>query len=122
MGKMVINRTVNMKAMKIVLQKIWKLSLGLVIKEVEDICYVFQFEHAMEKDRVLLRQPWSFNKSLIVFQEFNGMSSSEEVNMDWCQFWVQVHGLLLGLMNEKLELLLENPWVRFWKWILQMIN
>ena len=54
MGRMVINRTVNMEAMKTVLQKIWKLSSGLVIKEVGDRCYVFQFEDATEKDRVLL--------------------------------------------------------------------
>ena len=55
LGRMVINRAVNMEAMKLVLQKIWKLLSGLVMKEVGDRVYVFHFEDVMEKDRVLLR-------------------------------------------------------------------
>ena len=62
---------------------------------------MFHFEDAMEKDRVFLRQPWSFNKSLLILQEFDCKAYSEEVNMDWCPFWVKIYGLQLGLMIKK---------------------
>ena len=36
------------------------------------------------------------------------MSSLEDVNMDWCSFWVQIHGLPLGLMIEKIGIVVEE--------------
>ena len=55
-----------------------------------------------------MKQTWSFNKFLIVLKEFDGFSSSKEVNMDWCSFWVLVHGLPLGLLNEKINIVLRE--------------
>ena len=43
-GKMVIKRAINLEAMKTMLQKVWKLSSGMVIKEVYDQVFVFQLE------------------------------------------------------------------------------
>ena len=53
-----------------------------------------------------MRQPWSFNKSLLVLGNFAGHEKSEEVNLQWCPFWVQIHGLPLGLMTTKIATVL----------------
>ena len=74
--------------MKTVIYKIWKLSFGLVIKEVGDRVFVFQFDDIVEKDRVFVRQPWSFNKSLIVMKALDSFFSLDIVNMEWCPFWI----------------------------------
>ena len=84
--KIFTKHNINLEAMKAVLFNIWKLSHGLEVKEVGDKMYVFQFEDRSEKDKVLVRQPWLFNKALIVLAEFDGFSSLEDVNMDWCLF------------------------------------
>ena len=34
------------------------------------------------------------------------MSSPDEVNMDWCPFWIQIHELPLGLMTEKIGIVI----------------
>ena len=65
-GKMVLNRRVNMEAMKNVLCNVWKSFFGMSIKEVRDRLYIFKFENQMEKEKVLMKQPWTFNKSLLV--------------------------------------------------------
>ncbi|XWS20362.1 hypothetical protein CRYUN_Cryun31cG0095000 [Craigia yunnanensis] len=107
-GKMVINMAVNLEAMKTVLQKVWKVLSGLIIKEVKEQIFVFQFENLIEKDRTLVKQPWSFNKSLIVLKDFDGVSSPDDINMDRCPFWIQIHSLPLGLMTEKNGIVLEK--------------
>ncbi|XVF84584.1 hypothetical protein PTKIN_Ptkin17bG0048800 [Pterospermum kingtungense] len=101
LGKLIINRASNLEAMRNVLAKAWRLKSTLTITEFREKVFVFQFEDAIEKDRVLLGQPWTFNKSLLVLNDFDSSMFPEKVNMDWCPFWVQVHGLPLDLMNEK---------------------
>ena len=64
------------------------MSEGFTIREVGDRLFIFFFEDPLKKDRVIQKQLWSFNKSLLV--------------MTWCPFWVQAHGLPLSLMNEKI--------------------
>ena len=54
----------------------------------------------MEKERVLIQQPWSFNKALLVMKEFDGKNTAESIELSWCPFWVQIHGIPLGMMNE----------------------
>ncbi|XVF36777.1 hypothetical protein REPUB_Repub19eG0087700 [Reevesia pubescens] len=65
-GKVLTKKLVNVEIMKMVLFKVWRLSKELRIKKIGDKTLVFQFEEALEKEKVLLKQPWSFNKSLVV--------------------------------------------------------
>ena len=105
-GKIVLNKRINMEAMKNVLSTIWKLSARMTIKEVGVRVYIFHFEDVGEKESVLLRQPWSINKSLLILENYDGQSNPEDINFRWCPFWVQVHGLPLGMMTEKTGLIL----------------
>ena len=95
-----------MEAMKNVLYNVWEISSDMSIKEVGNKLFVLDFENQMEKERVLMRQPWTFNKSLLVLQDFEGQSKSEEINLKWCSFWVQIYGLPLGLITEKIGAIL----------------
>ena len=92
--------------MKNVLSTVWKLNVWLVIKEVGERLFIFNFEDNGDKVGVLQRQPWSFNKSLLVLANYEGLSSSEEIVLQWCPFWVQIHGLSLAMMIEKIDLIL----------------
>ncbi|XVF47222.1 hypothetical protein PTKIN_Ptkin03bG0092200 [Pterospermum kingtungense] len=98
LGKMLIHKPYRIEGMKAVFRKIWRLESSLTIQDVGDHMFVFQFEDDLEKDRVLMKQPWAFNKSLLLLQEFDGMCFPKDVEMYWCPFWMQVHGLPIGLM------------------------
>ncbi|XVF06153.1 hypothetical protein REPUB_Repub06bG0022900 [Reevesia pubescens] len=97
--KIMSRKSTNVEAMCNVLGNIWKVTKGLSVRDVGDNMYLFQFNDELEKDRTLVMQPWSFNKTLIILKEFNEMNKPKEYNMNWCHFWVQIHGLPLGMMN-----------------------
>ena len=85
---LVLNERVNLKTMKNVLSMIWKVSSCMVVKEVGERLFVFQFEDNMDKERVFMKQPWTINKSLLILANFDGQSKPEEVMLQWCPFWV----------------------------------
>ena len=66
-----MRKTVNVEAMKNVFIKIWKLTRGLSVREVGDRLYLFYFDDLLEKDRAFQKQPWSFNKSLLILKDFD---------------------------------------------------
>ncbi|XWS66311.1 hypothetical protein CRYUN_Cryun05aG0188800 [Craigia yunnanensis] len=105
LGKILMRKPVNLEVMKTVFMKLWNMSSGLQIKEVGERHFVFQFSDGLAKN-VLQKQPWSFNRSLMVLKEFDGYAKPELVNMDCCTFRVQIHGLPLGMMNEKIGTIL----------------
>ncbi|XVF24670.1 hypothetical protein REPUB_Repub13aG0147300 [Reevesia pubescens] len=100
-GKAFTHKVVNLEAMRTVFQKVWKVRSGLQVSEVGDKIFAFIFEDIKKKNWVLLNQPWSFNKFLIVFRDFDGFSSPESTSFVSCPFWVQIHGLPLALMNDR---------------------
>ena len=74
--------------MRNVFFKIWKLKGDLDIKEVDEKVYIFSFGKWVEKERVLIQQPWSFNKALLVMKEFDGKNITNSIELSWCPFWV----------------------------------
>ena len=81
----------------------------MVIKELGERLFVFQFVDNMEKERVVMKQPWFFKKSLLILEKFDEQSKSKEVELQWFPFWVQVHSLPLELITEKIGKILGNP-------------
>ncbi|XVE77534.1 hypothetical protein DITRI_Ditri13aG0070800 [Diplodiscus trichospermus] len=100
--RLLINKAYNIEAMRTIFTKLWKLKARLVVKKIGKQLFIFQFGDGSDKDKLLVRQPWLFNKALLVLQQFDGMQVPESINMDWCPFWVQIHRLSLGMMSKKI--------------------
>ena len=62
---------------------------------------LFVFDNKLEADRVLLSEPLSFDKHLLVMEKYDKNSCIEELKFDRSTFWVQIHGLLTKFMNVK---------------------
>ena len=54
---------------------------------------VFVFENELDANRVLLGEPWCFDKYLVVLRRYKDDSSLRRLHFDTTKFWVQVHGL-----------------------------
>ncbi|XVF58147.1 hypothetical protein PTKIN_Ptkin07bG0039800 [Pterospermum kingtungense] len=79
---------------------------GLNIQDMGHHVFFFQFEDILERDRVLIKQPWAFNKSLLVLQEFDGLKAVGDLVFHHCPFWVQIIGLPCGLMSERIGIVI----------------
>ncbi|XVE70325.1 hypothetical protein DITRI_Ditri10aG0063600 [Diplodiscus trichospermus] len=84
-----------------VFTKVWGLEKELIVKEIGEKVYMFRFDDEMEKDLVLLQQSWSFNKVLVPLCEYDGSLRLDEIKIEKFPFWVQLHGLSLGLVSSK---------------------
>lgn len=99
-GRIGGERRVNKEAFRSVLSRIWRLSGSVLFKEVLDNVWVFEFEEISDKRRVLEGRPWSFDRQILVLQEFDGTSPPSQLVFSHSPFWVQVHEMPLLCMNK----------------------
>ena len=59
----------------------------------------------VDAEKVLLRDPRSYDRHLVIIQHFNGSRPLKEVEFKHCSFWVQIHDIPFKFMN--LEIALE---------------
>ena len=78
----------------------------MIIQKVGERLFIFQFVDELQKDWVMQKQPWSFNKSLLLLKEIKREAKPEDIDIDWCPFMIQIHGLQLGMMIEKIGVIL----------------
>ncbi|XVF86361.1 hypothetical protein PTKIN_Ptkin18bG0033500 [Pterospermum kingtungense] len=68
-GKMLLCKPFKFEDMHTTFIKAWRISGKFDVKEGEDHLFLFCFESRIDKARALLKQPWSFNKSLLVLMD-----------------------------------------------------
>lgn len=64
-----------------------------MIYEVSDRVFMFYFDDLMVREKVWLRLPWSFSKSLMVFSKVSVDGEIDENGFNVCPFWLQLQGI-----------------------------
>ena len=80
---------------------LWKPNKGLWISEIEGEMFLVEFGDGRDKKRVLEMCPWSYEKQLVLLQEFEGERVPKEIIMKWIPFWVQIYNLPLMSMTRE---------------------
>ncbi|XVF50675.1 hypothetical protein PTKIN_Ptkin04bG0121000 [Pterospermum kingtungense] len=101
-GKLMLKKPYNLDAMKTALMKAWLISTELNIREIGHRLFIFNFQSEMKKGKVILRQPWFFNKALLILKEFDGSEELESLDISHCPFWVQIYGFPIRFISEKI--------------------
>ncbi|PPR88323.1 hypothetical protein GOBAR_AA32369 [Gossypium barbadense] len=82
---------------------LWHPIGGISITDLGKKRVLFQFFYKVDMNRVLERTSWSFNNHLLLMHKIQLGKDSSMLPLIYAEFWVQIHGLPLGLMSEAMR-------------------
>ncbi|KAL0345887.1 UNVERIFIED_CONTAM: hypothetical protein Sradi_4420000 [Sesamum radiatum] len=62
----------------------------------------FRFNHPIDQIRTMERSSWNFNKNILILNEVEPDDNRHDIDLNWCAFFVQVHGLPLRQMTAEI--------------------
>ena len=101
-GKFFTKRTLNIDAVACTFKLLWKPASELKIRDIEESILLFEFEDVLNLERVLEYEPWSFDKSLVVFKKAFDVESIPFLEFDRVTFWVQIHNVPEKSLNHEI--------------------
>ncbi|XP_042964752.1 uncharacterized protein LOC122298976 [Carya illinoinensis] len=99
-GRVLSERGVNNKAFRSTMSKIWRLEGWICFKDLNEQCFLIEFQSKKDKDKVLSGRPWCFDRNLLTIQEVDESMSINVVNFQYEPFWVECYNVPLAAMNE----------------------
>jgi hypothetical protein len=103
-GRLGIAKKIDKEAFKTLLTRIWQTMGRVFFKEIQDNLWLFEFTEDSDKRRVLEGQLWSYDRTLLILNEFNGKTPPSQMEFTHTPIWVQVHDMSLGCMNHGMGL------------------
>jgi hypothetical protein len=99
-GKVWAEKQVNKEAFQTVLSRLWRLVGHVTFKELLDNVWLFEFTDGEDKRRILEGRPWSFDRRVIVLEDFDGTTPPTQMKFQYSPFWIQVHDMPLLCMTK----------------------
>ena len=103
-AKFLTNRNVNIDAVAKTFRPLWHTSSDFCIRDVGDNHLLFTFELESDLEKVLIGEPWSFDRHLVVLQRYDGILPMDKVDFLKSSFWVQIHNLPLSCLTPEVAL------------------
>ncbi len=100
-AKFLTRRTLNVESVARTFKPLWRTDHGFTIRDMNDNRLVFVFEDEADRERVLMGEPWAYDKHLIILQRIEEDEAIDEVQFCETAFWVQMHGLPIRRMNNE---------------------
>lgn len=84
----------------------WRFLKNLQIEDAGPNKFLFTFDSLEEKEKVLRQEPWNFKGSGMILGQWSPGETVEQVELSKVSFWVQIHGLPLGVLERDNAILL----------------
>ena len=98
-GRFLTDRTINFQAMKHCMAGVWRLEMGITMKEIKPHLYLVRFYHIVDLRRVLDTKLWSFNGHTLILDHLQSGEDPLLVPLAHVPFWVQVYELPADFMS-----------------------
>jgi hypothetical protein len=99
-GKVWTKEKITKEAFKTVMAKIWRAEQSITFREVQDNLWIFEFTDEDTKPRVLEGRPWSFDRHILVINDFDGTTTPAQMDFSHSPCWIQVHDMPLLCMTK----------------------
>ncbi|KAK9990738.1 hypothetical protein SO802_025723 [Lithocarpus litseifolius] len=98
-AKFYTRRSVNLEAIAKTFRTLWHTKHRFEVSEVGDNRLLFAFKMVEDVEKVLLGEPWSFDRHIVVFQRYDTSTPIEELEFNKVSFWIQIHNLPYSLLT-----------------------
>ena len=78
---MLINRSISLDAMWKNLRVMWKLKKEMKLSEIEEDFFLVEFGDEKDKRKVIDMSPWSYEKQLVIIQDFKAELTLKEIEL-----------------------------------------
>ncbi|KAL0283171.1 UNVERIFIED_CONTAM: hypothetical protein Sangu_2906700 [Sesamum angustifolium] len=109
-GRIISQKAFHSEALQNTLKLAFNTVRGFEFKMIEGDRFLLKFLHILDRDRVLERCPWAYDKQLLVLTP---VDDSNLVDLNWCEFHIHVHGLPLGKMTKEIAAFIGNKLGKF---------
>ena len=99
-AKFFTRRTINVEAVARTFKPLWQTKKSFSLQDVGDNMVLIEYEDKSDLERVLLGEPWSYDKYLIAFQRVGDGIAVEDLQFNRVDFWVQIHNLPILCMKK----------------------
>ena len=94
-AKFLTKRALSVEVLARTFTPLWRVRNGFKIQNIGNHRILFTFDNKDDVDRILLSEPWSFDKHLGVMQWYDSDMSIQDLKFEKTTFWVQIHGIQL---------------------------
>lgn len=99
-GRFLTEKNINTRAMRSKMADIWKPTMGVNIKELEQGIFLFQFYHKEDMAWVQNGGPWTFDNAMLCIEPIPPGEDPTKVPLWHLNIWIQIHDLPVGYMSE----------------------
>ena len=94
-AKLLTKRALNADTVVKMFTPLWRSQNGFKVKKEGYHVMLFTFDNKIEMEKILLLEPWSFDKHLMLSQSYNKDTNLANMDFNMVTFWVQVHEILV---------------------------
>ena len=100
-AKFLTQRALNVDAVGRTFKPLWRAIKGFTIKNMGNHILLFVFENQEYVNRVLLSEPWTFDKHLVVVHKYERNTPIQDFSFNKTSFWVQVYDIPISYMTKE---------------------
>jgi len=81
-------RALNIDVIARTFTPLWRARNGFKVQNIGDHKILFTFDNKADVDRIIQSKLWSFDKHLVVMQQYEKEDSIQDLKFDKASFWV----------------------------------
>ncbi|KAJ4832934.1 hypothetical protein Tsubulata_022974 [Turnera subulata] len=83
------------------LRGLWNPTKGMEITQLDRALFLIQFSAKRDVLSVVKREPWTFDKRLVLLKQVSGDEQFPSVHLNTCSFWVKIFHIPMSFRTDR---------------------